>query len=150
MDHDFHTLSNEQWLDNFHRYLLRRFSERSTPEHYLSDLNIFCRSCSHKPLALVDKNDIDSFIDDQLIRGYAPSTRKRRAASLKTFFDFLLEELQLPLMQNPVSMRRHAGKQPKLLPRDLKDAQVALSVKSIIVKSQAERWMRENKNISFL
>lgn len=123
MNHDPCTLSNEQWLDNFHRYLQRRFPGRSTAIHYSSDLKCFCLHCP-KPLPTVEKSDIDAFLDGQLKQGLAPSTLKRRAAALKTFFAFLGERLGRTSEQNPVSTPRHSIRQPKLLPRDLKNHEV--------------------------
>jgi site-specific recombinase XerD len=60
--------------------------------------------------------DIDAFVDQQRQRGLKPATIKRRAAALKTFFDFLAEETGDLNWPNPVRMKRHAGKQPKPLP----------------------------------
>ena len=73
----------------------------------------------------ITPQDVDTFADQQRAQGLAPSsTVKRRVAALKTFFDFLAEIVEEPNRTNPVSMRRHAGRQPKLLPRDLSDAEV--------------------------
>jgi integrase/recombinase XerD len=77
-----------------------------------------------KPLPTITRADIDAFVDAERARGCAPATVKRRAATLKTFFAFLAEELAEPHRPNPVQMRRHAGRQPRLLPRDLTDTEV--------------------------
>ena len=33
--------SNEQWIQRFEAYLKRRFPDRSTAKHYVSDLGVF-------------------------------------------------------------------------------------------------------------
>jgi site-specific recombinase XerD len=76
------------------------------------------------PFEEVTAHDVDSFVDQQCAQGLAPATVKRRVASLKTFFDFVNEELTETDRLNPVTMRRHAGRQPRHLPRDLSDEEV--------------------------
>ncbi|MBW7885132.1 MAG: hypothetical protein H3C34_21370 [Caldilineaceae bacterium] len=49
----------------FSRYLYRRYGDRSTPKHYLSDLMIFLGHLGDKALRQVTAQDIDSFIDAQ-------------------------------------------------------------------------------------
>lgn len=118
------TWTNADWIAAFAAYLTRRFPGRSTAKHYVSDMQLFVQQ-HPQPLLTITRRDIDAFIDAQHARGLAPSTVKRRAAALKTFFDFLAEELHQPQRPNPVQMRRHAGRQPHLLPRDLTDPEVA-------------------------
>lgn len=107
----------------FERYLQRRFPGRRTPVDYVSDVRLFARQCA-KPWRAVTLADIDQFVDQQRQAGRSPATVKRRVAGLKTFFDFLAEatgELDWP---NPVRFKRHAGKQPRPLPRDLSEAEL--------------------------
>jgi integrase/recombinase XerC len=110
-------------LLKFEQFLQRRSPDRRTPIDYLSDIRQFIRFCS-KPWREVTMHDIDAFIDHERQRGLKPATVKRRAAALKIFFDFLAEERGDLSWPNPVRMKRHAGKQPKPLPRDLRDDQV--------------------------
>lgn len=118
------TRTNAEWIQQFEAYLKRRFPGRSTAKHYVSDLRLFVEHHS-APLTEVTIQDVDHFVDQQYDQGRAPATVKRRAAALKTFFDFLAEERGEPERSNPVSMRRHAGRQPRRLPRDLSNAEVA-------------------------
>lgn len=118
------TWTNTDWITAFAAYLTRRFPGRSTAKHYVSDMQVFVQQ-HRQPLLTITRRELDAFIDAQHARGLAPSTVKRRAAALKTFFDFQSEELHNPQRPNPVQMRRHAGRQPHLLPRDLTDPQVA-------------------------
>lgn len=115
--------SNSEWLREFEAYLNRRFPERSTAKHYLSDLRQFVAEYP-QPLSEITVREIDAFVDQQRARGLAAASVKRRAAALKTFFDFLAETLGEPTRPNPVSMKRHAGRQAHLLPRDLTDGEV--------------------------
>ncbi|NOZ50115.1 MAG: tyrosine-type recombinase/integrase [Chloroflexi bacterium] len=117
------TPTNAEWIRRFEAYLKRRFPDRSTAKHYSSDLRLFAQHHSG-PLQEVTIQDVDHFVDHQYERGLAPATVKRRVAALKTCFDFLAEESEDPERPNPVSMRRHAGRQPRRLPRDLSDAEV--------------------------
>jgi len=110
-------------VQRFEQYLRRRFPDRRTATDYVCDVRLFIGSCP-KPWREVTMHDIDQFVDQQHQAQRQPATIKRRVAALKTYFDFLAEdsgELQRP---NPVRFKRHAGKQPRRLPRDLSDATV--------------------------
>lgn len=117
------TRTNKEWTEQYESYLNRRFPGRSTAKHYINDLSIFLKHYTGQ-LIEVTTQDIDRFVDQQRADGLSPATVKRRAAALKTFFDFVSEEMQDPERHNPVSMRRHAGRQPKKLPRDLSDQEL--------------------------
>jgi site-specific recombinase XerD len=112
-----------EYLLKFDQYLQRRSPGCRTPKDYLSDVRQFLCVCT-KAWREVTMQDIDDFVDQQRQRGLKPATIKRRVAALKTFFDFLAEETGEMSWPNPVRMKRHAGKQPKPLPRDLHDDQV--------------------------
>lgn len=115
--------TNSDWIQAFAAYLRRRFPQRSTATHYTSDLRIF-EQFHTGPLTEVTVQDVDRFVEHQYALGMTPATVKRRVAALKTFFDFLAEEIGAPERPNPVSLRRHAGRLPRHLPRDLSDAEV--------------------------
>ena len=117
-------LTNQEWVERFEADLRRRFPERSTAKHYGSDVRVFL-AATPGPLPAVTMAAVDAFVDQQYARGLAPATVKRRVAALGTFFAFLAETLEAPGRPNPVVPRRQAGRQPKLLPRDLRDAEVA-------------------------
>jgi integrase/recombinase XerD len=109
----------------FRHYLYRRYGERSTPKHYLSDLAIFLRQLGDKPVQQVTAHDIDHFIDVQHQQRLAPTTINRRLATLHTFFECLAAQLPDEGWPNPVHWRRHRLKQAHLLPRDASDPDVA-------------------------
>jgi integrase/recombinase XerC len=79
-----------------------------------------------KPWREVTMHDMDQFVDQQRQAKRKPATIKRRVAALKTYFDFLAEDSGELYRPNPVRFKRHAGKQPRRLPRDLSDQTVEL------------------------
>lgn len=116
-------MEREESIRKFEEFLKRRFPDRRTSKDYVSDIRQFMITCT-EPWREVSMHDIDKFIDQQRQNGLKATTVKRRAAALKTFFDFLAEETGEMSWPNPVRMKRHAGKQPKPLPRDLSDDHV--------------------------
>ena len=106
-------------VQRFEQYLRRRFPDRRTAIDYVSDVRQFIAVCS-KPWREVTMHDLDTFVDQQRESGLSAATVKRRAAALKTYFDFLSEDSGELHRPNPVRFKRHAGKQPRRLPRDLK------------------------------
>lgn len=122
----------------FEQHLRRRSPERRTPVDYVSDVRQFAASCS-KAWREVTMHDIDNFVDQQRQAGLSAATVKRRVAALKVFFDFLAEESGDLAWPNPVRCKRHAGKQPHRLPRDLSDAEVE-RVWAVISKPRDRAW----------
>lgn len=112
-----------QEIERFGQYLQRRAPGRRTAIDYVSDVRQFTAFCP-KLWTEVTMSDIDAFVDQQRQAGLGAATIKRRVAGLKVFFDFLAEESGDLAWPNPVRFKRHAGKQPKRLPRDLSNEQV--------------------------
>jgi len=112
-------------LANFDHYLKRRFSQSSTPIHYLSDLRIFFHSNGNKTTEAVTATDIDDFVDHQIAVGRKPTTINRRLSTIHTFFEFLAGERPGRSWPNPVINRRHRLKTGSHLPRDVLDNDVA-------------------------
>lgn len=131
-------MDKEESLQRFEQYLRRRFPDRRTPKDYLSDMRQFMSLCS-KPWREVTMHDIDAFVDHQRQRGLKPTTVNRRVASLKTFFDFLAEECGDLSWPNPVRFKRHAGKRPRQLPRDLSDESIE-RLWSVITSPRDRSW----------
>jgi integrase/recombinase XerC len=131
-------MEREADVKTFVQYLQRRFPERRTSKDYESDVRQFMKQCD-KPWREVRMQDIDGFIDAQRQAGMKPATIKRRAAALKTFFDFLAEESGDLGWPNPVRMKRHAGKQPKQLPRDLHDSALE-RLWSVVSSARDRAW----------
>jgi site-specific recombinase XerD len=125
-------------VQRFEQYLRRRFPGRRTPVDYVSDVRQFMAICS-KPWREVMMHDIDHFVDQQREAKLKPATIKRRVAALKTFFDFLAEDSNDLGWPNPVRFKRHAGKQPRRLPRDLSDTAVE-QVWNVIESSRDRAW----------
>jgi site-specific recombinase XerD len=124
-------MTRDEDIANFERYLRRRFPQRRTPVDYVSDVRLFAQACD-TPWREIGLHEIDAFVDHpraepgagQRQAGRSPATVQRRVAALKTFFDFLAEERNELDWPNPVRFKRHAGQQPRRLPRDLSNAEL--------------------------
>lgn len=108
----------------FAQYLYRCYGDRSTPKHYLNDVDLFIRQVGDKSPESVTGKDIDEFMDSQLTQQLKPSTVNRRLASLHTFFEYLASEEPDKVWPNPVNRRRHRVQQGQSLPRDASETQV--------------------------
>jgi site-specific recombinase XerD len=122
----------------FERYLQRRFPERRTTIDYVSDIRQFRAVCA-KPWREVTMHEIDAFVDQQRHAHLQASTIKRRVAALKTYFDFLVEDSGELERVNPVRVKRHAGKQPQRLPRDLSNEAVE-QLWAVIIAPRDRAW----------
>src|SRR3970282_754011 len=120
------------------QYLHRRFPDRRTAIDYLSDVRQFAHGYP-KAWREVAMQDIDAFVDQQRQQGLAPATIHRRVAALKTFFDFVAEETGDLAWPNPVRFKRHAGKLPRSLPRDLSNEQVE-RLWAVIAEPRDRAW----------
>jgi site-specific recombinase XerD len=115
----------EQARKRFGEYLHRRYGDRSTPKHYLNDMDLFIQHIGQRPPQMVTMADVDSFVDQQLARGLRPSTVNRRLSSIHTFFEYLASEEQEGKGTNPVNWQRHRIKEGEKLPRDASEVDVA-------------------------
>jgi site-specific recombinase XerD len=131
-------MDRNESLAKFESYLQRRFPERRTPIDYVSDVRQFMVVCP-KPWREVTMQDIDLFVDQQRQAGLKQSTVNRRVAALKTFFDFLAEESGDLSWPNPVRFKRHAGKRPRTLPRDLRDEDIE-RLWGVMVSARDRAW----------
>jgi site-specific recombinase XerD len=105
----------------FEKYLKRRYPDRSTAKHYLSDLKIFHQFVGKKRPREITVKTIDAFIQAQQAEGLKASTINRRLSSLASFFDFLSLEAEADDWLNPVRWKQHRVQQGRHLPRDVKD-----------------------------
>ncbi len=121
--------------EQFSAYLHRRYSDRSTPKHYLNDLDMFIRTTTKKRPQDISSRDVDSFIEQQLAKGLAPATVNRRLASLHTFFEYVASEDGEQAALNPVKWLRHRVKEGSYLPRDADDETVD-KLFAVITKSR--------------
>ena len=110
--------------ERFSQYLHRRCGDRSTPKHYLNDLDMFIQQVGAKSAGQVTVADIDHFVDQQADKGLSPATITRRLAALHAFFEYLASEEPDQPWLNPVNWRRHGVKQVQLLPRDASEQDV--------------------------
>ncbi len=131
-------MDRNESLVKFEAYLQRRFPGRRTSIDYVSDLRQFMAVCP-KAWRDVTMHDIDAFVDQQRMSGLQATTVNRRVAALKTFFDFVAEESDDLNWPNPVHFKRHAGKRPRALPRDLRDEDLE-RVWEAIVSARDRAW----------
>jgi site-specific recombinase XerD len=115
-------MDRQESIARFEQYLKRRFPDRRTAIDYVSDIRQFAAYCP-KPWREVSLRDIDAFVDQQRAE-HSQATVQRRVAALKSFFDFLAEDSGDLSWPNPVRFKRHGGKLPQRLPRDLNDETV--------------------------
>lgn len=131
-------MDRNESVSKFEQYLQRRFPERRTPIDYVSDVRQFMAVCP-KPWREVTMHDIDAFVDQQRASGLQLTTVNRRVAALKTFFDFLAEDRDDLSWPNPVRFKRHAGKRPRSLPRDVRDEDIE-QVWEVITSTRDRAW----------
>jgi site-specific recombinase XerD len=108
-------------ITNFEKYLKRRYPDRSTAKHYISDLKLFHQFVGEKIPREITVKIIDAFIEAQQAEGLKASTINRRLSSLASFFDYLSLEAEADDWLNPVRWKRHRVQQGRHLPRDVKD-----------------------------
>lgn len=130
-------MERQESIERFEQYLKRRFPDRRTPIDYVSDIRQFAAHCP-KPWREVTLHDIDAFVDQQRAE-HSQATVQRRVAALKTFFDFLAEDCGDLSWPNPVRFKRHGGKLPQRLPRDLSDETVE-RVWQVITAPRDRAW----------
>lgn len=113
--------------------LSRRFPGTSTVVHYISDVRVFL-AWWQRPLAEVQRGDIDQFIVWQQTLGRARATINRRLVALRMWFEFQTErtsDFPDTPRRNPVHPRRHYLRPAEPLPRDLTDEQLGRLLETI-------------------
>jgi site-specific recombinase XerD len=108
-------------IANFKAYLQRRYPDRSTTKHYLSDLNIFSQFVGGKSPREITVRTIDAFIQAQQAQKLKPTTVNRRLSAISSFFEFLIAEAEDDTWRNPVRWQRHSVRTGHHLPRDVND-----------------------------
>lgn len=116
----------------FKAYLQRRYPDRSTSKHYISDLTIFSQFVGNKSPRDISVKTIDAFVQAQQAARLKPTTVNRRLSAISSFFEFLIAEAEDDTWRNPVRWKRHSVRTGHHLPRDVSDdtAQALLSVVS--------------------
>ncbi|MCP4458610.1 MAG: site-specific integrase, partial [Cytophagales bacterium] len=108
-------------IASFKIYLQRRYPERSTAKHYISDLNIFNQFVGQKLPREINVKTIDGFVQAQQVEKMKPSSVNRRLSAISTFFEFLIAETEDDTWRNPVRWKRHSVRPGHHLPRDVSD-----------------------------
>jgi site-specific recombinase XerD len=111
-------------LAKFKRYLERRYPDRSTTKHYMSDLAIFSQFVDHQSPETITSQQLDAFVQAQREQGLQAATINRRLSAISSFYEFLIGEQADEVLQNPVIWKRHSVRLGRHLPRDVSDAVV--------------------------
>jgi site-specific recombinase XerD len=106
---------------NYRRYLKRRNLARYTIRNYLNNLELFL-AWFRVPLEQATHQDISAYTGFLLERRKHPKTINCQLSSIRSFYDFLHYEEEVPV-QNPVR-KGCSLRLPKPLPRHLKDEEV--------------------------
>lgn len=119
-------------IANFKAYLQRRYPDRSTGKHYISDLTIFSQFVGKKSPRDITVKTIDAFVQVQQAAKLKPTTINRRLSAISSFFEFIIAEAENDTWRNPVRWKRHSVGTGHHLPRDVSDdtADALLSVVS--------------------
>ena len=112
--------TNAELVELFRIWLARKYPYSSTRLHYASDARLF-RAQVARPAHEVRVRDVDKYVQDRLASGQKPATVNRRLATLRTFYEWLSFERDMPL-KPPVVPRHHFMRVGKRLPRDVRDA----------------------------
>jgi len=115
---------------DFKAYLQRRYPDRSTGKHYVSDLTIFSQFVGKTSPRDITVKTIDAFVQAQQAAKLKPATINRRLSAISSFFEFLIAEAEDDTWRNPVRWKRHSVRTGHHLPRDVSDeiAEALLSV----------------------
>jgi site-specific recombinase XerD len=107
-------------LTRYRRALKRKNYSAHTLKSYMNILGHFVR-WAPVPLGKVTSKEIGLYVDHLLQKRRTPKTITCHLQTIRLFFDYLLNEEQIPI-SNPVT--RISIRLPKPLPRHLKDDQV--------------------------
>jgi site-specific recombinase XerD len=102
-------------IEEFVKWVRRRNPAARTWRDYSYDLRQFTEVVGEREPGELTFRDIDTFVNQQVSRGWKPSTVNRRLCALLAFFTFLTDED--PQLVCPVIPRRHFLREPQRLPR---------------------------------
>lgn len=109
-------------VEQFQKWLRRKYPSTSTARHYVSDLELFF-AWSNKSPGAISLRDVDAFIEHGQQAGHHTATINRRLAALRSFYAFLELESDAAF-PNPVIPKRHFIRLGLRLPRDVEDAEL--------------------------
>jgi site-specific recombinase XerD len=73
---------NDEIIKEFERYLNRCYTRRSAARHYAHHVNLFFHRCQ-RPIAELTRQDVDSYVVNELARRLNKAAISRRLASLR-------------------------------------------------------------------
>src|SRR3712207_1449538 len=108
-------------MAQFKIYLTRRYPDRSTTKHYMSDLTIFRQFVGEVSPRMITGKHLDQFVQAQSQQGLKAATINRRLSAISSFFDYLIETSEDDGWSNPVNWKWHSIRAGHHLPRDVKE-----------------------------
>ena len=108
-------------IAQFKVYLTRKYPDRSTTKHYMSDLTIFQQFMGEVSPRMITAKAIAQFVQAQSQQGLKAATINRRLSAISSFFDYLIETSEDDNWSNPVNWKWHSIRPGRHLPRDVKD-----------------------------
>jgi site-specific recombinase XerD len=109
-------------IDQFVNWVRRRNPAARTWKDYGYDLHQFASLLGDPAPSNITFRDVDRFVNQQVSRGFQPTTINRRLATLVSFFTFLSEEN--PVLLCPVLPKRHFLRERERLPRPVQADQI--------------------------
>lgn len=106
-------------IEQFVNWVRRRSPAARTWKDYGYDLHQFAACVGDCPPAAVTFQDIDRFVNQQVTRGFKPTTINRRLAAILSLYTYLADEE--PGLVCPVLPHRHHLLQPQPLPRPVQE-----------------------------
>jgi len=106
-------------IEQFVNWVRRRNPEARTWKDYRYDLRQFADLVGDVPPRQITFREVDSFVDQQKMRGFLPTTINRRLASLISFYTYLSDEA--PELICPVLPHRHHLRERERLPRPVQE-----------------------------
>jgi integrase/recombinase XerD len=71
---------------------LEKAAAKNTVDAYESDVRLFCQFCDNRAIQLINRNEVISWIEFLLKKGYKRASIARKLAALGAFFLFLVRE----------------------------------------------------------
>ncbi len=106
-------------IEQFVNWVRRRNPSARTWRDYTYDLHQFAAIIGDCPPAAVSFHHIDHFVNQQVSKGFQPTTINRRLAAILSLYAFLSDEN--PDLVCPVLPHRHHLREPQHLPRPVQE-----------------------------
>lgn len=116
-------------IERFIQWVRMRSPQAKTWRDYKCDLELFQALVGDRGINEIRPRDIDDFVNDQVQKGYKPSTVNRRLAAVVSLYRFLLTADMV--ITCPVLPKRHYLREPQRLPRPVNERELQRFFQSI-------------------